>query len=1322
MSLTNTNEYYVTNRGYKIAKRICRDIKDEFSRKRAFAALICMDTLADYLYSQGYNIDISKNLYKILPINEEFEFTDIHCNGYFIDVIPVVNERFMLIPKNHFENGIAPDLYVAATYSPVNKKVKFAGCISSQDIDKSKQNEYYYIVRTDLLSAPDLVEETVSIPKTNTITDENHENFAELFISYLDGTIDFNDKKHLLKHLIECKKCRDKFVDFFDYEMIAIHTQKHPDVLADHTLGIVGGAEVDDERYKDFKEVTLEIDKEPDEYAEDEESTAHHKTIKSAIEDPLQILYGNKNKEMFDMIAEKPVKKVAKSILSDIINDVNAEKSSKETKQQDISAKTGSINPQYYAEGLSEGVIEEKESEQEFIDFIDTENQTDNTISSNKISQDSQDNDDLLLIENNEEDNSLTFEETDSNVDKPIFIEEQNYEQENQSDILQEQTSEYEDKPLFAEDEEINSDEKTENVLDFQQEENINQDTINDNLLIFNDSESQEDIQTSKNTDFIQNEEIENPVITDDGKNITDTEENEIDDLVQFDVEDVDITDENDNEYESADGTRSKVPSNLEEAGVVGSSLLDYEDNSNPISAKNQINILENNEDDNEDMLIIDDEDNSTDSLQKDNKDDDMLIINDEDDKTDSLQKDNKDDDMLIIDDEDDTTDSLQKDNNTTEEKQESAEDNLELSSDDNSMFLEEEELPDLDFENLEDIEENNFNEIKPEKTENLETEKNQDDDLVMIDDDDNKNNDFDFVRPASFSDVKKQTEEDDDLVMIDDDDNKNNDFDFVRPASFSDAKKQTEDDNDFVRPASMNWDFPQDDSKDISQNEDDNLLEDDFDPKDFEFPDEQEEKEEEEKKAPSQLDIVLAGINKEKEKNGENTEITNNEIQISEYNPNKNIFRQFKDAITAKEEAIEAGKFDDIEEPEEIIEPLINTTQTDDEEDDDLNFIDDEDVDNLKNQFYSKDFSDVETFDQEDAEKTEKIENSSEDNPTEEYEKETEDFDEIEESEEENPDSDDIEEYEEETEEENPDSDDIEEYEEEIYDEDEENTEEENPEDETEEVETSSEEDKKKKQKTIAIIIAASVIGLAVLAGGGFAAKKFIFDKNQNAQTTETNDILGGDTQTSENPEEAGALMLPGDDNKPQPTTEEDGLMIPDGNNENELGASMPAPQAEAPEQASQQPEQPAQQNVSQENQSEENQLTQGISSSDITVNKLSWGVGAALAGNTEFKSYLQRTGKIIKGNLNKDLKALKVNKPQGVTKLLFVLSETGTIESTATIKSCGSKQVDDFVLQSITQSIQTSSFPLLSEDTLKANEQAVKSRNIKLSLTVAY
>ncbi|MGN0004418.1 MAG: hypothetical protein ACI37Z_00350, partial [Candidatus Gastranaerophilaceae bacterium] len=531
------------------------------------------------------------------------------------------------------------------------------------------------------------------------------------------------------------------------------------------------------------------------------------------------------------------------------------------------------------------------------------------------------------------------------------------------------------------------------------------------------------------------------------------------------------------------------------------------------------------------------------------------------------------------------------------------------------------------------------------------------------------------------------------------------------RPASFSDAKKQTEDDNDFVRPASMNWDFPQDDkdeNKDISQNEDDNLLEDDFDPKDFEFPDEQEEKEEEEKKVPSQLDIVLAGINKEKEKNGENPEIANNEIQISEYKPNKNIFRQFKDAITAKEEAIEAGKFDDIEEPEEIIEPLINTTQTEDEDDDDLNFIDEEDVDNLKNQFYSKDFSDVETFDQEEAEKIKKIENSSEEDQTEEYEEETEDIDEIEEYEEENPDSDDIEEYEEE-----------------IYDEDEENTEEkeeENPEDETEEVETSSEEEKKKKQKTIAIIIAASVIGLAVLAGGGFAAKKFIFDKNQNAQTTETNDILGGDTQTSENPEEAGALMLPGDDNKPQPTAEEDGLMIPDGNNENELGASMPAPQAEAPEQASQQPEQPAQQNVSQENQSEENQLTQGISSSDITVNKLSWGVGAALAGNTEFKSYLQRTGKIIKGNLNKDLKALKVNKPQGVTKLLFVLSETGTIESTATIKSCGSKQVDDFVLQSITQSIQTSSFPLLSEDTLKANEQAVKSRNIKLSLTVAY
>ena len=1399
MSLTNTNEYYVTNRGYKIAKRICQDIKDNFSRKRAFAALICMDTLADYLYSQGYNIDISKNLYKILPINEEFEFTDIHCNGYFIDVIPVVNERFMLIPKNHFENGIAPDLYVAASYSPITKKVKFAGCISSQDIDKSKQNEYYYIVRTDLLSAPDLVEETISIPRESAVSDNEHEKFSEWFIDYIDGNISENDKKSLMQHLIECKECRDKFVDFFDYEMIAIHTKQHPEVLADHTLGIVGATEANNERYKNFEEITLEIDKEPDEYAEDEEEEKplSHKTIKPAVEDPLQILYGNKNNEMFDLIADKPVKKVAKSILTDIINDVQSEKATTSS-TQNTSPKTGNINPEYYAEGLSEGVIEQKEETPHFIDL--EENKADNTLS---LEDSLSESDDLLFLneDNDNEDTPSNSEKNSSinniDLDKPMFLEEQeNQEEENVSSEI---FSESEDKPLFTEEDSLNikSDEteiqnnkknSTDEDLLFVDDHSATKPDTTDDILIIDDNndletKSNDDddmlilddnnndtILTSTGTtpdikDFINSDE---PKIIENSEIIND-EENDIDDLVQFDVEDVDLTDENDNEYESADdGTRSKVPNNLEEAGVVASSLLDYEDKNTEefiTAAKDRLDILQSEDNSNNDMLIIDDnddletksnddddmlilDDNNSQEQTQNNDDDDMLII---DDNNDLETKSNDDDDMLILDDDNDEMSAIKtedKNEITSENGKESNAKDPENTEQKNDLAIEEEPLPlledDFDFGELEDLSEDSSSDLTLEepkedvKTEEKDyfpeiqkqeekQEEEEKDDIVLIDDDLKEKKSFDddfsfddnsfirpagasmpdskddnFVRPASVQ-TAENDDEDDDLVIIDDEEEESKDVtDFVRPASMWDFPDDKKEQTDSAQTASTD--------KQEDETEEEN---DDFNPADFEFTDDMElpsekEEESEPQKAPSQLDIVLAGINKEKEKNP-TEEITQNNTTPIEYNPNKNIFRQFKDAITAKEEAIEAGKFDDLEDSEDIEEPLINTTQTaDDEDDDDLSYIDEEDVTNLQPQFYSKDFSDVETFNtQEDStvEMTDEPQTAPEE--TKEEFNDNNEFEDTEEDEE-------YEEYEEE----------------EIIDDSSENEDENsdlNDDESKEESESSdSSEESKKKKKLIAIIAASAVLAVAVLAGGGLAAKKFIFDKNQNTQTTETNnDILGGDTQTAEENGEVGGLMLPGDDNKPQPISEEaGGLMIPDDNSEGALGADMPA--QTMPTEATTSPQQPTAPQVKEDSkgglEAKAPQNVPTANANELSTSKISWGVGASLASSPDFKQYLQTTGKVIKANLNKDLKALKVARPAGTTKLMFILDETGKIESTATIKSCGSKQIDDFVLQSITQSIQTCSFPILPQDVLKANEQAVKSRNIKLSLTVAY
>ncbi len=431
MTLSSTAEYRVSAKGFNAVKRICAKITNQDSRRRAFKALLCMDTLADYLYSQGFNIDISKNLYKILPLNEEFEFTDIHCNGRFINVVPVVNGQYVLIPKNHTIFDVVPELYVVADYNQTTKKVKFLGCFEGDKVPKSVENGNHYVCDIKNLESPAMVEELLSSIKPEEISEKSHGLFVSFFIDYLDGVLDDTSKKRLITHLIECKECRSELVEFFDYEMIAKETKKFPEVLNDNTLDIVAAVAVNDPKYKDFKEYTIQIEKEKDEYDEDEDDeNVGGKQIKSAIEDPLQILYGkNKNQKIFDLMGDRPKKtSMLDNVMSDIAKSVKKPVVQELTPEEKSITYSGSINPEYYAEGLPEGTDIEQEPQKD-----------DLNLDFDYIPKSTQKNDEPIEIE--EEDEVLNINENNT-LDKTIPTKEVNILHSEKTDV---------DKPKFAE-------------------------------------------------------------------------------------------------------------------------------------------------------------------------------------------------------------------------------------------------------------------------------------------------------------------------------------------------------------------------------------------------------------------------------------------------------------------------------------------------------------------------------------------------------------------------------------------------------------------------------------------------------------------------------------------------------------------------------------------------------------------------------------------------------------------------------------------------------------------------------------------------------
>ena len=802
MTLTSDIEYKVTHKGLETARKICAKMEDQKSRKRAFKALLCLDALADYLFLHGIEVDISRNLYKIFPINKEFEFTDLHCRGRFIDVLPVANDNYVLIPKKHSMYGIIPDMYVVADYNQITHNVKFLGCIEGNKVDKTKQIDGYFVIETSQLKPPTVLEEMLNEEKPLHLTNENHSEIASYFIDYLDGTISDDNKQQLLLHLIECKACRNVLTEFFDYETIAKQTQKYPEVFNDSTLDIVGAAAVNDEKHKNFKEVTIEIDKEPDEYEEDEQN--QQKSIRSAIEDPLQMLYKNNNSEIFDILGEAQ-KAAPKSIIDAILT----EKEQHKEEAKETPKPTGNINPKYYAEDLSDG-LDTLENETKIITDTDEIEQK----IENKVLEDLKKEIKEEVKEEVEKELKLEKEqeETPNFKNELDGLNTQKMSASDESLLLGEETKTV-DKPDFA-----NDDEDRIEILDEPE----------DDLLLLNEEEEknnefpQLDVPEPKNelptamdgVVYIDEDEKAETYTQDDELNLLDTEQNDVapteledtneiseDELIHFDAVDIDIIDEDD-EYKETEP--APIPKNIAAEGLAASSLLDYEEENNvkPLPAAkddeiinvsdddiSEINITplnasvaidpmailntpaeekaqkHNVEEENYDDLLFIDE-NEAETQPKTSGNNDILNLDDDSDDLVLLDDDNKtsNDNLLVLDDKkepetSDDDDLILLDDN---EEQPTAPKSIEPQADDDMIILNDEDESD----NL---------------VINDEPETSDDDDLILLDDNEEQPTAPKSVEPQADDDMIILNDEDEsDNLVINDEPEKSDDDDFV--------------------------------------------------------------------------------------------------------------------------------------------------------------------------------------------------------------------------------------------------------------------------------------------------------------------------------------------------------------------------------------------------------------------------------------------------------------------------------------------------------------------------------------------------------------
>lgn len=301
MELSSAKDLVITNDALKYAKIIAAPIEDDVQRKRAFASIVALDALADYLVTRDITVSITKNLFKIAPVNEEFEISDVYYNGWKLDVRLVVNDEFISIPKSHFKFDILADMYIAIKVDSKLENAQLMGFIDGRKVSKTIDSGAYYLMNVENLSSvEDLITELQTPKETeNQITD--HSAFSSLYLAYLDNDIDSMGKKSFIKHVSACAECRSDFVEFYDFEAIVKNSALFPEIFEDHTLSIVGGQAIDQEQYAGKEELIHIHDSE--DFDKSDSPDGHKDQDGDDNDDILGELFENSQN---NMLAEKP--------------------------------------------------------------------------------------------------------------------------------------------------------------------------------------------------------------------------------------------------------------------------------------------------------------------------------------------------------------------------------------------------------------------------------------------------------------------------------------------------------------------------------------------------------------------------------------------------------------------------------------------------------------------------------------------------------------------------------------------------------------------------------------------------------------------------------------------------------------------------------------------------------------------------------------------------------------------------------------------------------------------------------------------------------
>lgn len=194
----------ITRNAKMSADNLIVGIEDTSLRKKLFVYANIAESLVDFFENIGFSATTKPSLFKNTSISAKFDIADIFIENIRADIRITDDETAgILIPKQHKELGIEPDIYIVASIDDELKSYEVQGFIPTEQLNFDKEIQDYYILSPKKLLPIDrfkTLSGSIKIKKYKPKLSE--QDILQLFLKNEEEDISLNHQKALLHSLL----------------------------------------------------------------------------------------------------------------------------------------------------------------------------------------------------------------------------------------------------------------------------------------------------------------------------------------------------------------------------------------------------------------------------------------------------------------------------------------------------------------------------------------------------------------------------------------------------------------------------------------------------------------------------------------------------------------------------------------------------------------------------------------------------------------------------------------------------------------------------------------------------------------------------------------------------------------------------------------------------------------------------------------------------------------------------------------------------------------------------------------------------------------